>query len=257
MPEELFDGIDLGLPDEQLAEWLTYVLDQRVEIDSDDNSTVTISLEEIEALQRLSREAGPKTRRVAASFLFSHGPCAWIDLEAWILDASKDVREDIIGDISTFGDHTVGGRLCSSDRKRCIDLIAKSCEIYPEESYLSLTELYFLAGKEPEWLELSWEAANRLLDIGNEELNTALTVCYFEHIIPDQNWGPDDRRVGRWLSGSDSARKQMLLQIAAYQGLDSGKMREIVEALTHAKDKQIASIAEGVLAGRVNYEDIN
>ena len=87
MPEELFDGIDLSLPDEQLAEWLEHVLNQRGQPGSDG---------ETEALQKLSCQAGPKTRGVAVQFLAEHGPCFWEDLEKWALDADQQVRYPIV-----------------------------------------------------------------------------------------------------------------------------------------------------------------
>lgn len=254
---ELFDGIDLSLPGEQLAEWLKYVLDQRVELDSEDNRIVTICSEEVEQLQKLSREAGPKTRCVVAEFLMYHGPCSWDDLEAWILDSCKDVRERVIGDIQTFGDHTVGGRLCSGDRKRCVDLIARSCEMNPGESDMLLTELCFFATGEPGWLELTWEAANRLLDIDNTELSTSLVVCYFEHVIPDLGWGPDDPHIRPWIEGEDHRRQIFLLKIAAWCRFEPECLRVIVKALTHSKVKEIRALARGLVGGHLSYSDMN
>lgn len=250
---ELFDRIDLTLPDEQLAERLKHVLEQRVEAADEETRAIPVSNEETELLLKWSREAGRKTRRVAVEFLVDYeGPCLWEDLETWAQDEDQDVRYPVVSGPMTDSIEA----MIVADKARWIGLLSQAAERYPDD-YQPAFVLCDLAKQEPEWLELTWDAAESLLNIGDPELYTMLEVSYFEHVIPDLGLGPDDKHIRRWLSGSDGTRQRILLGIAAYWGLESGKMREIVEALTHTKDKQIASIAEGVLAGRVKYGDIN
>lgn len=249
---ELFDGIDLSLPDEQLSEWLHFVIRHRVGVDQAGNQLPTPGNDEIDLLQQWSREAGPKTRRVAVQFLIDHGPCSWEDLETWALDVDQDVRYPVVS--GPIFDPVEA--MILADKARWVRLLSRAAERYPDD-YQPAFALFDLTRKNRETLDLTWDVAESLLNIGDPELYTMLEVSYFEHVIPDLGLGPDDKHIRRWLSGSDGTRQRMLLGIAAYWGLDSGKMREIVEALTHARDKHIASIAEGVLAGRVKYGDIN
>lgn len=253
---QLFDGIDLSLPDEQFAEWLEHVLDQRVEIDSDDNSIVTISADEIALLQKWSRDAGPKTRRVAVEFLVHYGPCGWDDVEAWVLDSDEAVRSCAMDDVHTFGELTVGGRLCRADKKRWIDLIASAAERYPEECFSAIDTLRWFAVDGDEWLEHTWNAANRLLDLNNVDLNTSLIVSYFEDVVWQLGWGPENSYLQPWIRGKDGWRQIILLRIATWLNLDEGRMREIVQALTQSKVKDVAILAQGVLDGRVGYADL-
>ncbi|HEY3298103.1 MAG TPA: hypothetical protein VGK34_05545, partial [Armatimonadota bacterium] len=79
---------------------------------------------------------------------------------------------------------------------------------------------------------------------------------YLERLIPEGNWGPDEGHVRPWIVGGSVQKKMLLLKIAAFRGLDSGRMREIVEAVSHDTDPYIAWLAKGILEERVNHSDI-
>ena len=51
-------------------------------------------------------------------------------------------------------------------------------------------------------------------------------------------------------------RQRMLLKIAAYWGLDSGRMREIVQALAQCNSKEIVQLARRLIDGGVSYGDL-
>lgn len=247
---EPFDGIDLSLPDEQLAEWLSFVLDRRSAVDDDDNQVVTLSGQETELLRKWSRAAGPKTRRVAVGFLVDFCPCSWDELETWARDDDQDVRHQVV-----YGGYGLAREQLRSDKARWICLLSEAAERYPDDYQPSFV-LRDLASENLETLDLTWDAANRLLDTNDAELNTMLYVGYFEHVVPDMGMGPDDRHVEPWIRGSDEKRQRMLLRIAAYWGLDNGRMQEVVEALTRAKVRCVAGLARDVLDGRVGYADV-
>lgn len=255
MPEELFDGIDLTLPDEQLSEWLSYVLEQRVELDSNENRMATIAEQEVALLRRWSREAGPKTRGVAVNFLFWNGPCDWEDLEAWMLDQDREIRGRVFGDLSTFGDSTVGGRLCCSDKVHSVAAIAASAERYTDDLQ-SISALFELTWLSSDWIDCTWKQADRLLDVDDIDLRTHLVVGYFEDVISEQGWGPDDSHIREWIDGSDGWRQLVLLKVAAWLRLDTEPLRAIAKALTHSRVKEIRPLARGLLGGHLTYGDI-
>ncbi len=267
MPEQLFDGIDVTLPDEQLAEWLQWVLDKRVELAPDDETyIINLSEAEVRMLREWSRTAGPKTREVVIEHLAHHGPCDWSDLEEWALDPATDVRNRLFSEITMFDTLYASGALCFADKERCVALLSSAAEKYPEDSLPSISAMCDLSQKGEEWLGPCWREADRLLDIDDEELNSHLVAAYFEDVVWFLRLGPDDQRVRSWIDGDDSWR---LLKIATWVGLDEGRLREIVEALIKVKTKVtylreggkeedvlVADLAKGVLAGTVGYNDV-
>jgi hypothetical protein len=234
MSERLLDIVDPSLPDEQFAEWLDYALD-RVELASD----------EVELVRKWSREAGPKTRYSASNYLFWHGPCSIEDIEAWAMDAEEGVRS-LIADVV---DICPGSKVLFADKERFARLVSAVAERFPND-FSPIHTLRDFTKKDSEWLELSWREANRLLDIDNADLTSVLIVSYFEHVIVEQNWGPDDPHIRSWVYGNDAKRKQILLEVACWMGLDDGRLREIVQALAKSQDKDISSCAECALKNR-------
>lgn len=253
MAQDYFKMIDLDLPDEQLKDWIQYALGQRDSALAESEERAEFSPYELDVLRRAAN-AGSGTREVVAKARFYNGPCTWEDLKSWLLDECKEVREAIIWDIHTLGDLSCGGRLCRSDAKRCIDLIAEAAKAYPEDSTVPAITLNDLADESADWLDLTWDAANGLLELNDADVNSALIACYFEHIIPQ--WRPDDRHLANWMSGDDPWRQLILLMVVTWQGLDDGHLREITTALTRSKDSQIARQARGVLEGKIKYGDL-
>jgi hypothetical protein len=247
----LFDGIDLTLPDEQFAEWLEFVLQQRVGVDEDGNQLATPSGQEIELLRTWAARGGPDTRRVAVRFLVDNGPCSWEDLETWSQDPDQDIRYPVVS--GPIFDPV--RQMLESDKPRWVRLLTEAAWRYPDD-YQPAFVLRDLAAENPAALDLTWEAASSLWDVNDPELNTMLFVGYFEHVIPDLGLGPDDKHVEPWITGADQGRQRLLLQIATCWGLDAGRMREIVQALAGSKVKNTAELARGVLNGSVGYDDL-
>ena len=75
-------------------------------------------------------------------------------------------------------------------------------------------------------------------------------------MIPESEWGPDEPHMRSWIVGGGVHKKLLLLRIAAFRGLDTGRMKDIVQEITHDSDPYIASLAQGVLEGRISHSDI-
>jgi len=251
MAQRLLDIVDPSLPDDQMMDWLQYYLWPD---GGGSHSDIDLLPEEVVLIRKWSFEAGPKTRKVASSYLFWNGPCSWEDISQWATDADCDVRYGIVQDAMTFGNESFGGRECLVDKERFIKLVSSVAERYTDD-HQAIFALRELAEKGDEWLELSWREANRLLALNDVNLNTALIVSYFEDVIPHFHWGPLDSHIMSWVYGKDSFRQCIFLKIATWVGIDN-TLREIIQELTKSFDPEIVSLAKGVLDGRLGYADV-
>ncbi|MHB9023591.1 MAG: hypothetical protein ACYC7E_05370 [Armatimonadota bacterium] len=175
------------------------------------------------------------------------GTVRWEDMEALALNPSEAIRTKVIDQL--FG--PVADLINTDTERFCRILIAVA------EQYADYTAGRLLAERSEDdiLLEIIWPEMLRLLDKNDTDLNTMLLCAYFEHVIPEHNWGPDDPHLLPMISATGSIRQWTLLAAAAWQGLEEGRFREIVQALLRAKDAKVASIARGIIEGRIRYSD--
>lgn len=208
--------------------------------------------DDIAAAKDYTNHPDPKIRIRWISFLTENGPCTWDDLQAWTQDPDENIRWQTFYSMGNKMD--AAGYLCASDKPRCISILTNAATKYVDMQIgITMREL---VEWDDEWLDLTWQAADRLIDASKHELRTALECGYFEHIVSDSNWGPDDPHILAWIEGDNTKKKMILLRIATYWGVGAGRMRDIVETLSRSTDLEISSLACGILEGRLTHSDI-
>lgn len=240
--ERFFERFDESLTDGErlrmLRECEKWLLATARQIEGD----IELPEMDLAVLREYARDASPAIRAFAVGFLCEHGYAAWSDLEAWARDSEQEVRESVTHAVErSFGET---GEMCRSDRERCIKLIAEAIERHAD--YSGGIALHQLSQEDDRWLELTWSEAGRLLDTAKPEIVELLACCYYEHVVPERNWGPDDPHLKDWVRGSETMRKCVLLNVARWVGLGEGRMREIAEALAQGHG-EIASMARDLL----------
>lgn len=197
-------------------------------------------------------DPSPGVRGKAVYVLGNLGPVTWDDLTAWLLDPSEDVRMTTSShaDLSL----TPVGQLCDTDRDRCAMLLADSWIAYPEHGGISPT-LTMQGMHEDGWLEPTWRAAERLLDVGNDNITSSLRCGYFEDMVKHFGMGPDDPHIRPWIEGSDKTRKSILLAIASWLQMREDNLCAIVGALVDDADPEIADCAREMLAWKAAQPD--
>lgn len=198
----------------------------------------------VRLVRERSKDLDPVRRKPWIEILAEHGPCTWEDLWTWLTDSSPEVRQAVSWKLDT--EYRRCGELCASDPARCIDIVGRAGGCTDDRG--TGGALYDLSRKSPEWLELTWREADRLVDVGGQNLHSGLVVGYFEDVIPA--WGPDDPHIRPWLDGDNVQRKCILLEVASWNGLDDGHLREIVQTLTHDSDDGVREWASNLLSGR-------
>lgn len=215
-------------------------------------SSPLMSSEDVESAKGHSRNPNPKVRGNWIRYLLENGPCTWDDLQTWTLDPVEEIRWQVL--YAMGNDWDVAGYLCSSDKTRAINILIEAATRYGDMQIgITMREL---SEKDAQWLEVTWKAADRLLQGATPQLVSALECGYFEHVIPDNNWGSEDPHIRPWVAHGGNWRKLMLLRIAAYQGMNEGRLRDIILSLARDKDQEIASLAQGMLDGRLSYADM-
>jgi hypothetical protein len=241
------EPLDPELSGAEQAEILEAALDSRVKSAVEAGTSPDLAQDDLDLLSEYAKDQYPDVRAVAVDFLASHGPCSWEDVEAWAKDPDEVVRENVLDRMDNS--FWAAGKLCDKDKERCCDIVVSVIGTYVDYTAANLMES--LRSQGDEWLELTWMAAEDILDLKRPELTLLLTCCYLEHVIPDSEWGPEDMHIREWIEGDDAGRKIILLKIANYRGVDEGRMADLVYALQSDPNEQIAATAEGILAGRI------
>jgi len=211
----------------------------------------SFSPENIAAAREHVHHPDPKIRCRWISFLAQNGPCNWDDIYSWALDPDEDIRWRILYSIGSTMD--AAGYLCSTDKARCTKILSEAAEKYMDMQVgITMCEL---AKIDKEWLELTWQAADELIEHAGQQLRTTMVCGYLEHVVMDNNWGPEDPHIRRWIEGDNLEKKLILLKMATYLGLSTGRMWDIVKALSDG-DEKISPIAHGVLDGKISHSDI-
>lgn len=202
-----------------------------------------LSESDIEVLYELSRDYDALIRKLAITILSREASSlTWDDIEGWLLDPDTKVRESAF--VAALAE-PVTARLCESDKQRFLNIVLKGAQLYDDGIFAMI--LRHLSEKNEEWRDLTWETANQLINVGEPFVFASLVTGYFEHVISGNNWGPDDVHLRPWIEGTDTVRKGILLDVGAYLHLIGGKLREIVEALSHDPDEKIAQDAKVIL----------
>jgi hypothetical protein len=211
-----------------------------------------ISSEDIALAKENARHFDPRVRAKAIGFLAKNGPCSWDDLRSWALDAEGEIRLQALYSIGSGMD--AASYLCESDKAKCSGILAAAAERYADLQ-VGIT-MCKLAERDAEWLDLTWQIADQLVEHGSEDQRSAMMFGFLERLIPERDWGPDDTHIRSWILSGGVQKKLLLLKIAAFRGLETGRMKEIVEEIARDRDPYIGSLAQGVLEGRVTHSDI-
>jgi hypothetical protein len=234
------EPLDPELSGAEQADVLEAVLDGRVESAVEAGTAPYLAQDDLDLLRQFTKDSYPEVRAVAIEFLASHGPCSWLDLEVWAKDPDEVVRQNVLSRMdSSFW---AAGKLCAKDKEQCSDIIVSVIGTYVDYAAANLMDSLRTQGDE--WLELTWMAAEDILDLKRPELTLLLTCCYLEKLLPESEWGPEDLHIREWIEGDDADRKIALLKIANYRGIDEGRMADVVDALQSDPNEQIAAMAQ-------------
>jgi len=244
-----FDKLDFGLPDDELVEQFQQAIIEGARLEEH----IEPAPEDVEAIWRCAREGGPRTRREAVKLIVDFLPCTWDDLQAWALDPCDGIRDAAVYAIED--DSSQAGRLARQDKARAARLIEEAVSRYRDDHH-PVFVMHRPAVEGEDWREPAWDAANRLFDLNDPELSTALVCGFFEHVIPELDWGPEDRHIRPWIEGGDRRRKIALLAVAKFAGAAEGRMPEIVRSLASGPDTEVAALAKSVLDGTTPYDDL-
>lgn len=204
----------------------------------------TLSSADEEAVRGSLADPAPAVRAKAVYIVGHWGDADWEDFRLWFLDPDKVVREEAMSVLDLSKVPSDG------DKEQFVGLLEASWKAYPEDIgpgiSMSIKATSAEARAKGGWLGLTWRAAERLLDLDNEQITDALVCGYFEDTI--RKMGPDDPHIRPWIEGTDKRRKDVLLGVANWLGLRRDNLRAIVEALANDVDSDIAKSARGVLA---------
>jgi hypothetical protein len=199
-----------------------------------------VSTEDISLLRDYAKELDPNVRLTAIKILCDEAEdLTWEELEEWALDPDEKIRDWVLFRLS------FGGELIESDRSRFMDILVRVKETY-EASDVGNT-FWSLAHNSDDWLDLTWNAAGRLIDLEREQITGSLCAGYVENVLTYLKLGPDDPRVKSWVDGDKSERKFVLLGVVEWLGFGEGRLREITEALSHDTDAEVAEFAKELI----------
>lgn len=200
------------------------------------------SEEYIELLRSYTEGEDSDNRRYGIGQLCAYGLVSWEDIEKWVLDADEDVRRRVISAIEGSG---AACELRRTDEARAIALLEKTIARYVD--YSASHALLWISQESDQMLELTWAAADRLQRLENQDIYTAILVGYFEDVITGNNWGPDDPHIRPWIENLDVVGRSTLFNVAWWNGLGDGRLREIMETLARDSDPETASAAKKLL----------
>jgi len=230
------------------ADWLKHTIHDTTCWEVVDS--IVLHHDDVVLLRQWTENSEPFVRQGAVQALCEFGPVNWEDLEAWLCDENEDVVRMVIWSMENHITKSAAWSLCESDKKKCAVLL---CEVVKQKASMAVAIQLRMLADEDEWLEIIWPKAEEVLDAGGDL--TAIIVGFFEDVIKERNWGPDDPHLCHWFEPEYELRQYALLKVAAWMGLNEGRLREIVERLTQSSHAEIVRIACGVLKGSIGYGD--
>lgn len=234
-----FEPIDPNLPDKERAR----LLDKAIEHFEDKAGAGPLQDSDIALLRQFAKDSSPKVRELAIVLLCDEGPVTWDEIEKWALDPDSEVRTSVMYNLESSEQ---AAPLCESDKNRCMDILARAGEKYAD-NYISIT-LWSFAEKSDEWLDATWQAAEKLIDLGDAKITEILVTGYLEYVLKYKELGPDDSRVKRWIESDKKGRKLALLAVAKWLQMKETNLKAITEALAKDSDEEIASQARALLS---------
>jgi len=211
-----------------------------------DRDDFELSENDVAVLRRLASEDVPELRAAAVDILGDFGPVTWQDAETWTLDENEAVRQSAFFRISLS--FYALARLCESDKRRCVELFAKSAKrygVFPVEGWSLCSE-----DDGGEWVEAFWSCLGPLLDVGDAALNSNIICGVLEDILVHEAIGVDDPRVQSWINGDSIERKMALLSVVQWFGMREPWQKKIAEALADDPASVVSSTTRSFLAGK-------
>jgi hypothetical protein len=233
-----FEPIDPNLPAKERAR----LLEKAVEHFEDKAGVGPLQDSDIALLRQFAKDPDRKVREIAIVVLCDEAKVTWEEIERWALDPDSEVRTSVM---YVMESSEQAAPLCESDKQRCADILAKVAEKYAD-NYVSAT-LWAFAEKSDEWLDATWQAAEKLIDLGDAKINEILCTGYLEYVLRYKELGPDDPRVKRWIESDKKDRKLALLAVAKWLGMGEGKLKAITEAVAKDSDEEVASQAKELI----------
>lgn len=251
--DRYFTTIDQNLTDGYLAVQIWQALQFFAEVEefvfAETGEHLKLPDEDVAVLRRWAQDPDAAIRKAAIEALIALGYVRWEDLACWGSDEVEDIRWGLLDPSPGEPLQT----LYDSEPDQYIRILIKAAELRAD--YTAGRILRDLSADDQR-LERIWPEMERLLDIADPDLTTMVMVTYFEDVITEHNWGPNDRHLTSWMDGSKPNRQWVLLGIASYMGLHEGKLKAIVEALSHAQHPDIAAVAREMLHGKKYHEAV-
>ena len=133
-----------------------------------------ISSADIVMAKENAKHFDPRVRAKGIGFLAKNGPCSWDDLQNWVLDSEGEIRLQVLYSIGSGMD--AAGYLCESDKPKCANILATVADRYADMQVGNTMRT--LAERDAEWLNLTWQIADQLVENGSEEQRSAITFGY-------------------------------------------------------------------------------
>lgn len=241
-PRPLFDGISPEMIEKEKIRKLRTGI-RRLNTRKKNDDGYTSSAEDEAIVRSCLADQSPKVREAVIDALVDLNAVTWEDLEVWLFDADEDVRGSARQAIR-------GPSREEADDERIVTLLERSFKAFPDDWGPDVAMTMMACMSPGAFLELTWQAAERLLDYGNGKIALSLQCGYFESVIQQFNMGPDDRHIRPWVQGSDSKRKNLLLAVAGWLRLREENLVAIASALAGDADAEISDLARRMLAWR-------
>ena len=238
---QLLNPIESGFTDDEKIAELINGLRRYGNIDEDMDDQ-ELSPKDYEIVKRCLNDPSPSVKEEAITVLTFLGPLTWQDLKNWLQDTDEDVRKTVEG-IAALPS-TAAGQLCRSDKERYTNLIADSWVKYPKDGYSITLSMLATDENEDGWLEPTWEACEKLWDMGNSDIRLALQCGYFEDVIQHLQMDSKDQHIRPWIEGTDRTKKCLLLEILSWLRIRDENLLDIADALTTDSDPEIACCAQ-------------
>ncbi|MEN6370503.1 MAG: hypothetical protein ABFD64_00665 [Armatimonadota bacterium] len=198
-----------------------------------DNPDYTLTAEDVELLLAYSKDTDPRIRKTAVSTLLDGAELDWENIENWALDPEKDVREEALSHLmfTVHDEETI---------EWYVWLLSEIIANYADDQ--AVVALSWIASQNGKWLDLTWQAADKLLDSDDEDVTDLITHGYFENVLRESR-GPEDPQVAAWIKSGDKRRKNLLLDIVAWLPDYDGHLEKIAAAMINDPDEEIAKKA--------------
>lgn len=244
-----FEDIDPKLPDIERYRLLKEAKDRFEAAHPTGRYDIEFSDKDEESLYQWAKDPNSHVRALAVEVLCDTGYFDLDDIEIWILDPFKRVRDPALYRMMLirYGEYPI---------EWFIQLLSKAIDRYADWTAGGL--LASLSDKSEEWLDLTWAAVDKLFNCDNPEIISMLTIAYVENVLHyGRNLEPGDPRIKAWIEHGDLKRKRALLEVTDYIDYRSekkGNLLRITEALANDPDNRVAAAAKGILQGMSLYD---